>query len=58
MAQVTKEYLASIKVSVSIGYAFSEHFDVDINVLQEIADKKMYKDKDRYYKMIGKTRRV
>ena len=55
---LVKEYLASIKVSVSIGYAFSERFDEDINVLQEIADKKMYEDKDRYYKMIEKTRRV
>ena len=54
---LVKEYLESVKVSASIGLAFAEHFDGNINALQEIADKKMYEDKERYYKMIGKTRR-
>ena len=54
---IVKEYLENVKVSASIGLAFAEHFDGNINALQEIADKKMYEDKERYYKMIGKTRR-
>ena len=56
--RLVKEYLAGIKVSASIGLAFTEHFDGDINALQEIADKKMYEDKERYYKMTGKVRRT
>ena len=56
--QLVKEFLAGIKVSTSMGLAFTEHFDGDINSLQALADKKMYEDKDRYYKMTGKIRRT
>ena len=56
--QLVKDYLASIKVSASMGMAFADRFDGDINALQKIADEKMYEDKDRYYKMTGKVRRT
>ena len=56
--RLVKNYLAGVKVSASIGIAFAEHFDGDMNALQEIADKRMYEDKDRYYKMTGKARRI
>lgn len=56
--QLVREYLSSVKVSSSMGIAFTEHYDGDIGALQEIADKKMYEDKELYYKMTGKTRRT
>jgi FOG: GGDEF domain len=56
--RLVKDYLAGVKVSASIGIAFAEHFDGDMNALQEIADKRMYEDKDCYYKMTGKARRI
>jgi len=56
--RLVKDYLAGVKVSASVGIAFTEHFDGDMNALQEIADKRMYEDKDHYYKMTGKPRRV
>ncbi|MCR5806449.1 MAG: diguanylate cyclase [Oscillospiraceae bacterium] len=55
---LVKEYLSSVKVSASMGLAFTEHFSGDMGALEEIADKKMYEDKDRYYKMTGKARRT
>ena len=55
---LVKEYLSSVKVSTSFGLAFSEHFIGDMSALQEIADKKMYEDKECYYKMTGKVRRI
>ncbi|MBP5604450.1 MAG: diguanylate cyclase, partial [Ruminiclostridium sp.] len=55
---LVREYLSSVKVSVSIGLAFSEHFNGDMNTLQALADKKMYEDKERYYASSGKTRRT
>ena len=55
---LVKEYLSSVKVSTSFGLAFSEHFNGDMSALQEIADKKMYEDKERYYIMTGKVRRI
>ena len=55
---LVKKYLSSVKVSASIGLAFAEHFNGDMSALAEIADKKMYEDKDRYYKMTGKVRRT
>lgn len=55
---LVKEYLESVKVSVSVGLAFTEHFDGNMNALLEIADKKMYEDKEQYYKMTGKLRRT
>ena len=55
--RLVKEYLSSVKVSTSIGLAYSEHFSGDINELQETADMRMYEDKERYYQMTGKTRR-
>ena len=47
-----------MSVSASIGLAYAEHFDGNINELQELADKRMYDDKNRYYEMTGKVRRV
>lgn len=55
--ELVKKYLASIDVSASIGYSYNKSFNGNINELLEIADKKMYEDKDLYYKMTGKERR-
>ena len=55
--RLVKEYLSSVKVSTSIGLAYSEHFSGDIGELQKTADMRMYEDKERYYQMTGKTRR-
>ena len=55
---LVKEYLSGVSVSASIGLAYAEHFDGNINELQELADKRMYDDKNRYYEMTGKARRV
>ncbi|SDB35265.1 diguanylate cyclase (GGDEF) domain-containing protein [Ruminococcaceae bacterium FB2012] len=55
---LVKEYLASVNVSVAMGLAFTEHFDGDIDTLREAADKKMYEDKESYYRMTGNNRRI
>ena len=56
--ELVKEYLSSVEVSTSMGLAFSEHFDGNLKELLAVADKRMYEDKDRYYKMTGKKRRT
>ncbi|MBQ4364468.1 MAG: diguanylate cyclase, partial [Oscillospiraceae bacterium] len=55
---LVKEYLTDIKVSASMGFVYSEHFDGNMDHLHEIADKRMYEDKDRYYRTAGITRRT
>ncbi len=55
---LVRKYLSGVSVSASIGLAYAEHFDGNINELQKLADKRMYDDKNRYYEMTGKARRV
>ena len=55
---LVKEYLTDLKVSASMGFVYSEHFDGNMDHLHEIADKRMYEDKDRYYRTAGITRRT
>lgn len=52
-----REHMAEKNVSASVGYAYSPCYDAGFAALQAIADKKMYEDKDRYYKERGRERR-
>ena len=52
-----RKIMSSANVSASLGYAFTASYHSDFAKLQELADKRMYDDKNRYYKMTGKIRR-
>lgn len=56
--ELVREYLSSVDVSTSMGLAFSERFDGNLDELLAVADKRMYEDKDRYYQTTGKKRRT
>ena len=45
------------EASASIGYAYSEGKDSDLETLIALADKAMYRDKEEYYRRTGKKRR-
>ena len=46
------------EISISKGVVVgSEHPDMSLNEIEELADKLMYEDKDAYYKRTGKKRR-
>ncbi len=49
--------MAERGVSASVGYAYSDCYDSGFAGMQAIADKRMYEDKDRYYRETGKKRR-
>ena len=52
-----RERMAQRKVSAAVGHAFTPCYDTDFAGLQAIADKRMYEDKERYYRETGKRRR-
>ena len=55
--QKFRNRMAACKVSAAVGYAYNPCYDSDFIRMQAIADKWMYKDKERYYRETGKKRR-
>lgn len=51
------EIMKKANVSASLGYAFTASYNSDFSRLHELADKRMYEDKECYYRMTGKNRR-
>ncbi|MGX8706059.1 MAG: diguanylate cyclase, partial [bacterium] len=49
--------MAERHVSASLGYAYDPCFVTGFAQMQALADKRMYEDKDRYYRETGKKRR-
>ncbi|MBR2700109.1 MAG: hypothetical protein IKE76_16130 [Clostridia bacterium] len=49
--------MAERGVSAAVGHAYSDCYDSGFAGMQAIADKRMYEDKDRYYRETGKKRR-
>lgn len=52
-----KETLEKQGASAAIGYAFCPRFESNYPQLQTVADKRMYEDKDLFYRLSGKKRR-
>ena len=52
-----KELMKSRGVSAAIGFAYSPCYDSGFAEMQSIADRRMYEDKERYYRESGKKRR-
>ena len=55
---LVQEFLQSIEVSTSMGFAYTDRYDGALDPLLKEADKKMYEDKERYYERTGKKRRT
>lgn len=52
-----RQLMAERNASAAIGYSYSHCYNADFAVMQATADKRMYEDKDRYYRETGKRRR-
>jgi diguanylate cyclase (GGDEF)-like protein len=52
-----KELMKNRGVSAAIGFAYSPCYDSGFAEMQSIADRRMYEDKERYYRESGKKRR-
>ena len=55
---LVQDFLQSIEVSTSMGFAYTDRYDGALDPLLKEADKKMYEDKERYYERTGKKRRT
>lgn len=55
--QRLKQLMAERNVSAAVGYAYSPYYDSGFAEMQATADKRMYEDKERYYRQTGKKRR-
>jgi diguanylate cyclase (GGDEF)-like protein len=53
-----RDVMNKANVSASLGYAYTSSYRSDFLRLQGIADKHMYEDKERFYSLTGKHRRV
>ena len=53
-----RDVMNKANVSASLGYAYTSSYRSDFIRLQSIADKHMYEDKERFYSLTGKHRRV
>ncbi len=52
-----KKKMEGASFSMALGYAHTEDYEGRLRELQNIADARMYEDKDRYYEATGKKRR-
>ncbi len=55
--RLLRELMANRHVSAAVGYAYTPCYDSGFAEMQGLADKRMYEDKERYYRETGRKRR-
>ena len=53
-----KKSLKETGIYVAVGLAWQDHYNEDFNSMKEIADQRMYEDKNRFYESTGYKRRI
>ena len=56
--EFVKKSLKESGIFVSLGLAWEKNYKEDFQVMKEIADKKMYEDKNQFYESTGHPRRI